>query len=141
MEVELSSDDDDVPRLKPDAPTDQKVQAGDDTGDGGASSVEPTAHNLISSAIAPFAGGRGHKLPPPATKRSRLIPQIDQVMTQVELPPYCGPCSPLDLVAIEIIFGRIFKAFQQLSQAAATADDKPKKKMHHLPLKKVLAQK
>jgi hypothetical protein len=48
-------------------------------------------------------------------------------MTQIELPPYRGPRSPLDLVAIEFIFGHIFKAFQQISQAAAagamSADD------------------
>jgi hypothetical protein len=65
-------------------------------------------------------------------------------MTQVELPPYGGTCSPLDLVAIEIIFGRIFEVFWQMSQAAAagaapTADDKPlQKKPHQISLKKVL---
>jgi hypothetical protein len=32
-------------------------------------------------------------------------------MTQVELPPYHGPCILLDVVAIEIVFGRIFEAF------------------------------
>jgi hypothetical protein len=138
VDVELSSDDD-VPRPKPDALADQTVQDGDDTGDGGASSVESTACNLISSTIALSTGRRGRKHPPPATKRSRPIPQIDQVMTQVELPLYCGPCSPLDLVAIEIIFVRIFEAFRQISQAAA--DDKPKKKVRRLSLKKMLAQK
>jgi hypothetical protein len=64
-------------------------------------------------------------------------------MTQVELPPYCGPHSPLDLVAIEIIFGRIFEAFQQISQVAAigatpAADNRPLKKICRPPLKKVL---
>jgi hypothetical protein len=32
-------------------------------------------------------------------------------MTQVEFPPYHGPHSSLDLVAIEIIFERIFEEF------------------------------
>jgi hypothetical protein len=31
-------------------------------------------------------------------------------MYQVELPPYYGPRSPLDLVAFEIVFGRMFEA-------------------------------
>jgi hypothetical protein len=66
------------------------------------------------------------------------------VMTQVELPPYCGPHSPLDLVAIEIIFGRIFEAFRQMTQATAAdtvldAIDKPLlKKPCRLPLKRAL---
>jgi hypothetical protein len=44
-------------------------------------------------------------------KQSNLVPHADQVMTQVELPPFRGPCSPLDLVVVEIVFGCIFKAF------------------------------
>jgi hypothetical protein len=47
----------------------------------------------------------------PATKRNKLIRQADQVMNQVELPPYREPHSPLDLVAIEIMLGHIFEAF------------------------------
>jgi hypothetical protein len=38
-------------------------------------------------------------------------------MSQVKLPAYHGSRSPLDLVAIEIIVGRIFEAFRQISQA------------------------
>jgi hypothetical protein len=105
------------------------------------SSVEPSAPNSINSAIALSAGRHGHMRPPPATKQNIPIPQIDQVMNQVDLPPYRGPCSPLDSVAIKIIFGRIFEAFQQISQAATIDDDKPKKKMRCLPLKKMLSQK
>jgi hypothetical protein len=141
VDVELSSDDDNVPTPKPNVTADQKVQAGDGTRDGGASSVEPTAHILIIPIIALSAGRRGRKCPPLATRRNRPIPQIDQVMTQVELLPYCGPRSALDLVAIEIIFGRIFEAFRQISQVATADDDKHKKKMRRLPLKKMLSQK
>jgi hypothetical protein len=79
----------------------------------------------------------------PATKRTKLIHQADQVMTQVELPPYRRPYSPLDLVAIEIILGCIFEAFQYISQAAvagaaAIDDDKPLKRMGQPSLKEVL---
>jgi hypothetical protein len=65
-------------------------------------------------------------------------------MSQVELPPYHSPRSPLDLVAIEIIFGHIFEAFRLISQATtanamATDDDKPSKRSCRPPLRQVLA--
>jgi hypothetical protein len=41
-------------------------------------------------------------------------------MIQIELPPYGGPHSLLDLVAIEIIFGCLFEAFRCVAQAAGT---------------------
>jgi hypothetical protein len=44
------------------------------------------------------------------TKRSDPGHHADQVMYQVELPPYYGPQSPFDLVAFEIVFGRMFEA-------------------------------
>jgi hypothetical protein len=64
------------------------------------------------------------------------------VISQVELPLYRRPRSPLDLVAIEIIFGRMFEAFRQISQAAiagaASVDaSRPMNKMCRLPLRKV----
>jgi hypothetical protein len=64
-------------------------------------------------------------------------------MTQVELPPYRTPRSPLDLVVVKIIFGCIFEAFHQISQVvaagAASADDnKPLERFHRPPLKKAL---
>jgi hypothetical protein len=110
VDVELSSEDDDVPTPKPNALVDSGTSC-DDTRDGGETSVDPTAPNPISCTIAPPTSRRGCKHPPPANKRSRQIPQIDQVMTQVELAAYHGPHSPLDLFAIEIIFGCIFEAF------------------------------
>jgi hypothetical protein len=42
----------------------------------------------------------------------------DQVITKV--PPYRGPQSPLDLVAIEFVFGCLFEAFRHTSQVAGT---------------------
>jgi hypothetical protein len=64
-------------------------------------------------------------------------------MTQVKLPPYHGSHSRLDLVAIEIIFQRIFEAFRQISHTAgagvaSTNDDKPLKRLRRPPLKKAL---
>jgi hypothetical protein len=50
-------------------------------------------------------------MPPPTLKCKQSKPPPDQVMTQIELPPYHGPRSPLDLVAVEIIFGHLFEAF------------------------------
>jgi hypothetical protein len=62
------------------------------------------------------------------------------VMTQIELPPYHGPHSPLDLVTVEIVFGRIFEVFRHISQAAAAADDndRPTKRSCQPSLRKVL---
>jgi hypothetical protein len=146
-------------KYKPNTPVDQKkTSAGDDAGDGGVSSVEPIAPNPINSSMlkqsdpstdgqvstdVPPSGGHGHKRPP-TTRRNNPILQVDQVMTQVEFPPYCGPHNPLDLVAIEIIFGHIFEAFRHISQATAagaatTNNDRPHKKLWQPPLRKVLA--
>jgi hypothetical protein len=81
MDVNLSSDDDDVPMPKPNVSDDQKASAGDDAGDDGATSVEPTAPNpirfgvpesykpsAVDQAIVPPTSRRGRKCPPPATK-------------------------------------------------------------------------
>jgi hypothetical protein len=59
-------------------------------------------------------------------------------MTQIELPPYHEPRSHLDLVAIEIIFGHLFKAFRRTSQAAGTGSsaggDTQPLKMKRIPM-------
>jgi hypothetical protein len=66
-------------------------------------------------------------------------------MSQIELPPYRGPCSPLDLIIVETIFGHLFEALPRISQAAAAAaaasiDDstRSQKKTHPPSLRKVL---
>jgi hypothetical protein len=103
--------------------------------------LEKSKSSAANPDTIPPASGHQWKRPPPATKRSK---PIDQVMIQVELPPYCGSHSPLGLVAIEIIFGHIFEAFRQISQAAASAattdDDKPLKRLRQPTLKKMLMQ-
>jgi hypothetical protein len=97
-----------------------KEPAGDDADGRGATSAEHVTPNPIDSNLlgqahpsivdrvevtAPSAGRQKRKRPPPALKRKQSKLLADQVMTQIELPPYRGPRSPLNLVAIEIIFG------------------------------------
>jgi hypothetical protein len=119
------SGDDDVSKI--DASTAKpKVPDGDDAEGEGTSSVELIAPNPISpnmsvqtepsvadrvASNAPSAGGHKQKCPPTIPKHQQPKASTDQVMTQIDLPPYREPKSPLDLVAIEIIFGRLFKAF------------------------------
>jgi hypothetical protein len=146
IDVEVSSGEDDVARL--DASVDKlKKSVGDDAEDGGVSLVEPIAPNPISSSMpeqsdpstivwvtAPIlpSGKHGLKHPPPTVRRNK---PLDQVMTQIEFPPYRRPHSPLDLVVIQNIFGCLFEVFQHISQAAvagASTDDstRPQKKMN-----------
>jgi hypothetical protein len=134
IDVEVSSGEDDV----------VKKSTGDDARDRGASSAKSIAPNPIRSnvlgqidrsivdraaATDPPIGAHRHKRPPPIPKRKQALPSADQVMIQIKLPPYCGPCSPLDLVAIDIIFGCLFEAFRCVSQATGTGtlvgDDTP----------------
>jgi hypothetical protein len=110
-------DGDDNRRLKP---------SGNDTEDGGAPSVEHIAPNPIGSSALeqvhssaadqvdptiPSASGQKRKRALLSLKRKQPKPPVDQVMIQIEHAPYRGPQSPLDLVAVEIIFGCIFEAF------------------------------
>jgi hypothetical protein len=65
-------------------------------------------------------------------------------MYQVELPPYYEPRSPFDLVAFEIVFGRMFEAIHLMLEAkpadvgaSPTDDDKPPlKRNRRVPLAK-----
>jgi hypothetical protein len=83
VDATLSSDDDTVPLPNSDVSGDQKMPAGNDAEDDGATSAEPTAPGPISSdvpeqskpyavdqvlAIVPPSCRRGRKRPPPATK-------------------------------------------------------------------------
>jgi hypothetical protein len=129
----LSGDDD---ASKIDASTANLKAIDDDDVEGeGASSVEPIAPGPIGSNAsvqtdpsvtdratlgAPSTGGHKQKHPPTVPKHKQTKTSANQVMAQIELPPYRGPTSPLDLVVIEIIFGRLFKAFRRTSQAAGT---------------------
>jgi hypothetical protein len=94
--VEVSSGEDDV----------TKKSAGDDVVDGGASSVEsitpisissnvseeanPSVADRVASTNAPTSRRRC-KRPLPVPKRKQSSSSSDQVMTHIELHPYCGP--------------------------------------------------
>jgi hypothetical protein len=146
--VDVSSGKDDV----------TKKSTCDDAGDGEASSVEPVAPSPIRSnasrqtdpsvadqvaSTAPPVDRCRHKRPPPIPKWKCALTSSDQLITQIEFPPYRGPHSLLDLVNIEIIFGHPFEAFRCVSHDAGTgtsadADIPPKKKTCQPPLKKIL---
>jgi hypothetical protein len=96
VDAELSDGDDNV----------LKEPTSDDTDDGGATSAEHIAPNLIRSnvvgqahpivadqvdATATSTGGQKRKCPPPAFKRKQSKTPANQVMTQIELPPYSRP--------------------------------------------------
>jgi hypothetical protein len=102
------------------------VPASDEAEGEGISSAEPIALDPISSNMstqahpsvadrvissAPSAGGQKWKHPLPVPMRKPIKSSADQVMVQIELPRYRGPRHPLDLVAIEIIFGHLFEVF------------------------------
>jgi hypothetical protein len=136
-----------------------KVPASNDADGRGATSAKHVAPNPIDSnllgqahhsvvdwvkATAPSTGGQKRKCHPPTLKCKQSKPSVDQVMTQIELPPYRGPRSPLDLVAIEIIFECLFESFQHASQdvgvgTSARGVAQPVKKTRGPPLKSVLA--
>jgi hypothetical protein len=129
-DIVLSSDDDDVAYPpEPDAPAMPKGLANDDAGVVGTASVKTLipgligtdAPNLPRPSIANWVSivlrvrGRGSKHPPIATKWPKPVPHVDQVTTQVELPPFLELRSPLDLVANEIVFGHLFEVFRRMS--------------------------
>jgi hypothetical protein len=119
------SGDDDASKIDASA-SNLSVPDSDDAEGEGASSVEPVAPGPIGSNVsvqtdpsavdqaalrAPSAGGHKRKHLPTVPKHKQTKTSTVQVMTQIELPPYRRPKSPLDLVVIEIIFGCLFKAF------------------------------
>jgi hypothetical protein len=96
VDVELSDGDDNV----------LKKPTSDDADDGGATSAEHITPNLIGSnavgqahplvanwvdATTPSTGGQKRKCPPRALKYKQSKTPSDQVMTQIELPPYRRP--------------------------------------------------
>jgi hypothetical protein len=76
------------------------------------SSVAEESRPLVAdqtSSTAPSGGGQKKKNVVLGTKRKQDKTAVDQVI--IELPPYHGSQSPLYLVVVEHIFGRLFKAF------------------------------
>jgi hypothetical protein len=69
-------------------------------------STMPTAADRVQTTSASSARGRKH--PHIFAKRSDQNHRAAHVITQIVLPLYNGPQSPLDLVPSEIVFNRIF---------------------------------
>jgi hypothetical protein len=102
---------------------------------------------LATDQVVPTAlsgGGQKEKHVMLGTKRKHNKVADDQVI--IELPPYHGPQSPLDIVIIEHLFGRLFDDFRHISQAARTDaptgdDAQPSKSARALSLKGLLVPK
>jgi hypothetical protein len=78
-----------------------------------------------------------------ASKR-KTTTSSDQMIT--ELPSYHGSRNQLNLVSVNLTFGRLFKAFQHISQAVRTdatvgADTQPTKKTRAPSMRRILAHK
>jgi hypothetical protein len=113
---------------------------GDDAGGNGVPSAKTLTPNPIGSSSAgethpsatdqavpttPSGGGQKKKRVVLGTKRKHNKAADDQVT--IELPPYHGPRSPMDIVVVKHLFGRLFEVFRHISQAvrtdAPTGDD------------------
>jgi hypothetical protein len=101
----------------------QKELVGNDAGGVGAPSVETFTPNPIGSSatetLRPSAIDQTITTTPSSSrqKKKRVVlgtkckqdkPPADHAI--IELPPYHGPRSPLNLVIVEHIFGRLFEA-------------------------------
>jgi hypothetical protein len=136
----------------------QKQTAGDDVEGHGIPLIESITSNPIGSnmvalvrppaadqpiSAAPLSGGQKRKRIMLASKR-KTTTSSDQVIT--ELPSYHGSRNQLNLIAVNLAFGRLFEAFQHISQAIRTdatagADTQPAKKPRAPSMRRILAPK
>jgi hypothetical protein len=136
----------------------QKQTAGDDVEGHGIPLIEPITSNPIGSnmaalvrppaadqpvSAAPLSGSQKRKCIMLASKR-KTTTSSDQVIT--ELPSYHGSRNRLNLVSVNLLFGRLFEAFQHISQAIRTnattgADTQPAKKPWVPSMRRILAPK
>jgi hypothetical protein len=111
---------------------DRRQTTGDDVEGPGIPSIEPITSNPIGSnmaapvcppaadqhvSAAPPSGGQKRKRIRLASKR-KIPTSSDQVIT--ELPSYHSSHNRSNLVSVNLIFGRLFEAFQHISQAIGT---------------------
>jgi hypothetical protein len=135
---------------------DQKQTAGDDVEGPGIPLIEPITSNPIGSnmaapvhppaadqpvSVAPLSGGQKWKRIRLASKR-KTTTSSDQVIT--ELPSYHWSRNRLNLVSVNLAFGRLFEAFQHISQAIGTdatagADTQSAKKTRVPSMRRILA--
>jgi hypothetical protein len=135
---------------------DRKQTADDDVKGPGIPLIEPITSNPIRSnmaapvcppaadqpvSAAPLSDGQKRKRIRLASKR-KTTTSSDQVIT--ELPSYHGSRSRLNLVSVNLAFGRLFEAFQHISQVIGTdattgADTQPAKKTQAPSMRRILA--
>jgi hypothetical protein len=135
---------------------DQKQTAGDAVEGPGIPSIEPITSNPIGSnmaapvcpptadqpvSAAPPSGGQKWKRIRLASK-CKITTSSDQVIT--ELPSYHSFRNRSNLVSVNLVFGRLFEAFQHISQAIGTdatagADTQPAKKTRAPSMRRILA--
>jgi hypothetical protein len=135
---------------------DRKQTVGDDVEGPGIPSIEPITSNPIGSnmaapvcppaadqrvSAAPPSGGQKRKRISLASKR-KIPTSSDQVIT--ELPFYHLSRNRSNLVSVNLVFGRLFEAFQHISRAIGTdatagADIQPAKKTRAPSMRRILA--
>jgi hypothetical protein len=135
---------------------DRKQTTDDDVEGPGIPLIEPITSNPIESNMAapvcppaadqpiftaPLSGGQKRKRIMLASKR-KITASSDQVIT--ELPSYHGSRNQLNLVSVNLAFGRLFEVFQHISQAIRTdatagADTQPAKKTRAPSMRRILA--
>jgi hypothetical protein len=136
----------------------QKQTAGDDVEGHGIPLIESITSNPIGSNVAalvrppaadqpvssaPLSGGQKRKCIMLASKR-KTTTSSDQVIT--ELLSYHGSRNRLNLVSVNLAFGRLFESFQHISQAIRTdatagADTQPAKKPRTPSMRRIFAPK
>jgi hypothetical protein len=112
-------------------------------GSGTTAQVRPSTVDQLTTAAPLGSGPPKKKRLVLASKRKQPAP-FDQVTT--ELFPHHAPHCSLGLVAVKLVFGRIFKALQRLTQVvmintSAEADTQPAKKLRAPSMKRMLTSK
>jgi hypothetical protein len=135
---------------------DRRQTVGDDVEGPEIPSIEPITSNPIGSSMAapvyppaadqpvstvPPSGGQKWKRIRLASKR-KITTSSDQVIT--ELHSYHLSHNRSNLVSVNLVFGRLFEAFQHISQeigtdAMAGADIQPPKKTRASSMRRILA--
>jgi hypothetical protein len=135
---------------------DRKQTAGDDVEGPGIPLIEPITFNLIGSnmaapvcppaadqlvSAAPLSGGQKQKRTR-LTSKHKTTASSDQVIT--ELPSCHWSRNRSNLVSVNLVFGRLFEAFQHISQAIGTdatagAYTQPAKKTRAPSMRRILA--
>jgi hypothetical protein len=111
------------------------------TGSGPVVQVCPSAVDQLITAAPLGSGPSRKKRLVLASKRKQPVPS-DQVTT--ELFPHPAPCCSLGLVAVQLVFRRLFEALQRPTQAAQIdtstgADTQLAKRLRALSMRKMLA--